>query len=172
MSCSLLKAKSLHLKATSGQIIVEVLVAVSVLTIGFLGVITLLSRALSLNRVVSDNYTATYLAAEGIELAKNIIDGNAATFGWGAGANQGAYEIDVYSTALAASAEDRPLLFDPAARLYSYRSGIPTSFMRKVTVTPIEDGTAEIQVNSEVAWVTRGGGRSRVNVEDHFFNWK
>ena len=150
----------------------SIAVAVAVLTVGFLGVITLLSRALSLNRVVSDNYTATYLAAEGIELAKNIIDGNAAQGGWGSGANQGVYEIDITSTAFATPAEDHPLIFDPATRLYSYQNGNPTSFVRRVTVTPIDDGTAEIQVNSEVVWTTRGGGRSRVNLEDHFYNWK
>src|SRR3989344_7355701 len=60
----------------SGQALVEVMVAVSILTVGFLGIVGLLSRALALNRVVADNYTATYLAAEGIEITKNIVDGN------------------------------------------------------------------------------------------------
>src|SRR5688572_13216996 len=59
-----------------GQTIVEAMVAVSLLVVGFLGMITLINRSIGLNRVVSDNYTATYLAAEGIEVVKNLLDRN------------------------------------------------------------------------------------------------
>lgn len=159
-----------------GQALVEVLVAVSILTIGLLGIVTLLSRALSLNRVVADNYTATYLAAEGIEVAKNIIDGDVAQGKWGS--TSGSYELD-YRSAVFSKPYDRSdtLLFDPDTNTYSYCAGacanpVQTPFSREVQITPLGDGTSEIRVNSRVTWTTRGGGESKVDLEDHFYRWK
>ena len=50
------------------------MVAITVLTVGFLGISSLLSQSLALNRVTTNEITATYLASEGIEIAKNLID--------------------------------------------------------------------------------------------------
>ena len=70
--------------------------------VGFLGIVTLLSRALALNRVVGDNYTATYLAAEGIavedEFAAAAASALTTTLGpWFAGERELNYEgfVDV-----------------------------------------------------------------------------
>lgn len=156
----------------AGQALIEVLVAVSVLTVGLLGIVTLLSRALSLNRVVADNYAATYLAAEGIETVKNMIDGCAVQkAGWNCNVLPGDYEVQYNSTNLAQFA-GRKLLFDPQNDIYSYAAGNPTAFVRKVSIKYVGDGSEEVQVNSEVSWTTRGGGSFRVNLEDHFFNWR
>lgn len=151
----------------------EVLVAVSVLTVGFLGVVTLLARALSLNRVVSDSYTATYLAAEGIEVAKNILDGNVLQEReWNFGIQSGAYEVEHDSISLSVAALGRKLRYDTQTRIYGYSGDVETPFVRRVTVTPVGDGSTEIQVNATVSWVTRGGGSSNINLEDHFYNWR
>ena len=85
-----------------GQAIIEVLVAVSMLTVGFLGVVTLLAKSLGLNRVVTESYTATYLAVEGVELVKNLIDANSiagAGTPWNSGLTDGTYEADYASLA-------------------------------------------------------------------------
>lgn len=155
----------------AGQALIEVLVAVSILTIGMLGVVTLLNRALSLNRVISDNYTATYLAAEGVELAKNLIDARAARGGWGNAlpAPAGAYELDYEDTDFVVD-QGRTLSFDPTSRLYGYRGSSPTSFRRVVETEYVDSD--EIRVTSVVAWETRGGGAFSVDLEDHFYNWR
>ena len=57
-----------------GQSIIEAMVAISILTTGFLGIFALLSKSFFLSRVVADETTATYLASEGMEITKNIID--------------------------------------------------------------------------------------------------
>ncbi len=164
------------LNSRRGQALVEVLVAVSILTVGFLGIVTLLSRALALNRVVSDSYTGTYLAAEGIEITKNIIDaGVRSGRGWGSGIseNPNGFEVDMDSTTLLPAAiELRPLLFDPATAEFSYSGKNETPFHRKIMIKLIQGGQQEIQVNSIVTWTTRGGGESTINLEDHFFNWR
>jgi len=77
----------------SGQSLVEMLVAISVIVIALLGILVLVNRSLGINRVASEHYTATYLAAEGIELVKNLIDqkfkaseaGKRDFYGWTAG---------------------------------------------------------------------------------------
>ena len=38
--------------------------------------LSLLSNSIALNRVVNDQFIANYLAMEGIEVVKNIVDGN------------------------------------------------------------------------------------------------
>ncbi len=63
-------------KNKKGQLLIETLVALVILTTGFLGILGLLSRSLSLNRVVAEQYQANYLAAEGLEIVKNVIDQN------------------------------------------------------------------------------------------------
>jgi hypothetical protein len=169
-----LTSQASSLKPRSGQALVEVLVAISILTVGFLGIVTLLSRALALNRVVADNYVGTYLAAEGIEITKNIIDANIVSGkGWGSGLSedQNGFEVDIDSSALRPYA-DRPLLFDDAVKEYGYTNGVATPFKRKVTLRLVNGGQQEVQVNTTVTWTTRGGGQSSVNLEDHFFNWR
>ncbi len=61
-------------RARRGQSLLEAMVALGMLTVGFLGIVALLSQSFYLNRVTQDETTATYLSAEGIEIAKNIID--------------------------------------------------------------------------------------------------
>lgn len=57
-----------------GQTIIEAVIALGVLTAGFLGMLSLLSHSFAENRRISEQTTATYLAAEGIELTKNLLD--------------------------------------------------------------------------------------------------
>ncbi len=76
-----------------GQTIIEAILAISVLTFGLLSVLSLLNRSLSLNRVIADNYRATYLAAEGIEIARNLVDYNV-NFGEDPSATRGCQDSD------------------------------------------------------------------------------
>ena len=158
------------------------MVAISILTVGFLGIVGLLSRALALNRVVAANYTATYLAAEGIEITKNIVDGNIVQGQpWNAGGGVSSCggsiefgidgcEADLDSLTLQPYS-GQPLDFDSTSRIYDYGGGeIATSFRRRIVISLL--GQNEIKVESQVAWISRGGGTSKVTLEDHFFNWR
>jgi hypothetical protein len=81
----------------SGQLLVEASVATGIIVILVISVVTLSLRALNQNRLVSDQVVAMNLAAEGYEIAKNILDGNAYYGGipWNDGFNQGGfYEMD------------------------------------------------------------------------------
>lgn len=158
------------MKARRGQTLIETLVAVSVLTTGFLGIVTLLSHSLGLNRVVADNYTASYLAAEGAEVVKNLLDANTIKQrDWLFGINNGSFEAQYNSSSLKPYTGQK-LLFDSDKNLFSYDTGDQTAFTREIKIDISKQD--EVRVNSIVEWTTRGGGKLNINVEDHFFNWK
>lgn len=159
------------LHSRRGQVIVEAIVALSVLVVGFLGAFALLSRALYLNRVIADNYTATYLASEGIEVVKNLVDHNfLAGQPWNEGFSDGDFKVE-YST------DSTPLQlyigntlrFDPLTNFYSYSGSEPTKFTRRIRITLVS--IDEMKVASIVDWST-GLAQSSVNLEDRFFNWR
>src|SRR3989344_6064232 len=71
-----IRRREMFSRHEQGQILVELMVAISVMVIGLLGIFTLLSESLGLNRVAADQYIAANLAAEGVEGAKNILEHN------------------------------------------------------------------------------------------------
>lgn len=164
---------------TGGQLLIESIIAISLVVVGMMAILGFLASALSLNRVVSDQLTATYLAGEGIEIVKNIIDshkGNGKL--WNEGLNVNGpedYSLQYDDKKLTDRAfQLGPLLYDPATG-YSYKGGgKETAFKRTVRLTPIllNDRVNEYQVNSVVTWYTRGGGIFTVDIEDHFYDWR
>jgi len=150
---------------------VELMIAMSVMSIGFLGVFAVLSQSLGLNRVVANQYIAANLAAEGIEVVKNIADSNVLQGqAWNAGLTNGDFGVEHNSVNLNKDWANSPLKFDSATGLYSYGVGTPTNFRRTVSVTNLTDN--EMQVKTVVKWPDRGGAEFKVELEDRFFNWR
>ncbi len=156
-----------------GQLLIEMMVAMSVLMISLLGIFALLSQSLALSRVAANQYIAANLAAEGIEVVKNILDSNVIdrTTAWNDGlAVNGDFGVQYDSVALnSLIARDR-LLFDPRSRRYNYTSGTQTSFVRVVSIDNISQD--EIKVTSRVEWIDRGGLKMDIEVESRFLNWR
>jgi hypothetical protein len=143
---------------------------------GLLGIITLYTRSLALNRDVVNRTIAAGLAAEGIEVVKNIIDMKvAAGESWGdiqADVPSGTYPVLWNSAAL----DLQPKLADTSLcfkdDVYAYDCAVPavaTPFKRGIAIG--SDTPNKIIVNSVVTWTDQGGAKS-LNVEDHFFNWR
>lgn len=178
---------SLH--SRRGQTLVEALVALSILTVGFIGIVTLLTKSFQLNRTTSNDTQATYLAAEGIEVAKNIIDydvysglPNNSNWGCSFDLNVGqsadyALEYDTAPTNCVAppTVQSEPngdhLYFASSTDLYTYSdfNAQPTDFTRDVTITAVSND--ELDVQSTVAW-SDGGLGNTITLEDHFYNWR
>jgi hypothetical protein len=172
-----------------GQTIIEAMIGISILTTGLLGIMGLLSRSFFLSRVTAENLTATYLAAEGIELAKNLIDHDVYTPGrtWGVVWQEGDngdcqatnrdFELDYTTCASADPAcvlscySGTPLSFDPTSRRYSYGGSVPTNFTRRIRVRPVPGSPHELEVNSVVTWSTGLFTSQSVNLVDRFYNW-
>ena len=154
-----------------GQTLIESLVALSLLTVGFLSIFALLGRSLSSSRASTESYTATYLAAEGIEVVRNLIDANGIQQrAWNSGfTTTGDYEVEYNSNSLMSNL-DRFLSYSPTTNIYNYSGTNPTPFKRILRVTPV--GSDEIIINSIVSWIGQGGGSFTVNLEDHFLKWR
>jgi hypothetical protein len=174
-------------QSRKGQSLVEAMIAISVLTVGFLGLIALLSKSFFYSREVSDKMRATYLASEGIEIVKNLVDHDMTVSsesgglegGWGScftGYGSHDFEMD-YTTADCTSlhsysAPGDPLLFDSATHLYGYENSAntaPTNFTRDIRIVPNGD---EIIVQSIVNWSTGPITSQNVIMEDHFYDWQ
>jgi hypothetical protein len=167
----------------NGQSLVEAMVAITALTVSFIGISALLARSLSLDRTTTDELTATYLASEGVEIAKNLIDHDVYAYqagrgvGWGACfENGGNFELDYTTTdcsALVTFAGD-PLYYHADTHLYDYdkNGGAPTDFTRDIVVKNINISQPydEIQVDSIVNWSSFGNEQS-VDLQDDFYYW-
>lgn len=180
------------IKNIRGQLLIESFVAISVAVVGLLGIMGVLSRSLSLNRVVANHYIANNLAAEGIEIIKNRIDQNVMASGsaWNAGINDGAYEVAgapsnesvkivfLGSKSDCGSMNSVPALkFNGATGIYNYDAGNDTVFRRCVQVLSVPDPDQagqvdELAVIARVAWKDLGGASFDIAAEDHFFNWR
>jgi Tfp pilus assembly protein PilV len=158
--------KHFQLRNRKGQSLIEALVALSLLMTALLGIETLLTRSFLLDRVTTDQTKATYLASEGIEIMKSLLDhqvydalanpggvaGDPDTGGWNSFCNftsgSNTYQVDWTTTScpLPTSQSDAtPIKFDattgPYGGLYGYNDSAasPSAFTRIVKVTKIID---------------------------------
>lgn len=158
---------------------VELIVALSVLTIGFLGVVELLSKSIVTNRNIADQYTASYLAGEGVEIVKNLIDANIAQgYVWNCGFNvltyQANYDIPSPGVGIcpgqalqSAPGIPKRLRYNATTHLYkdgNVSDGAESPFARTIYILPAADA---IYVSSTVTY-----GSNKVVVEDMFTNWR
>lgn len=152
-----------------GQVLVESIIALTVLTLGFLSLIGLLNSSIGLTKIANENYIATYLAAEGIEVVKNIIDNNRLNpaAAWNQSLGNGEYELE-YNSLNMQSYQDRFLKFNNQNNTYNYSNGVDTIFKRKIIIQNLTDA---IKVTSLVSWKSRGGVESKVQLEDVFYNY-
>jgi type II secretory pathway pseudopilin PulG len=165
-------AESSKLKTINGQMLIEAMIAITILIVAIFSIFNLIARAISLNRVVSEQYTATYLASEGIEVVKNMIDQNIQQCkAWNQDITDGAHEVQYDSAALGGVSGD-PLKFDSTRGIYSYQSGDPSVYYRTVVISTSGDQNQEIQVVSSVRWKGRSGSDTQIDVEDHLYNWR
>ncbi len=163
-----------------GSSLAESMVALGLVVVGLLGIVVLSTRSLALNRDVVNRTIAAGLAAEGIEVVKNIIDiqiaerGNSA---WGAFLEEGSFGLDyesVVDDALTLPPPSSPLHMMETANGWLYLRALPggtvsSNFSRTVSIS--FPSPYEISVRSVVGWSDRGTPRS-LEVEDHFFNWR
>jgi len=187
-------------KKDKGSILVESLVAISVTSIGLVGIISLLTFSLRITRSSEQSLIASYLAAEGIEVVKNIIDTTYVDIGtaikngtaappWNRDISAGNFEVEFDSHSLRSGVlgigvkSNRPLHYNSDSGSYYYpdssESGAsPTPFRRTVTIEIINDIDCDtsrddaVRVISSVEWQTRTGDTEKVELEDHFFDWR
>ena len=155
-----------------GQAMIESIVAISVSVVGLLGIIAMLNYSLNTNRDVGRKFVATYLAAEGIEIVKSLIDKNYTDdISWNSWVSNGEYNVeynidgaDFYDTK---QGDIYRKLKINNNGVYQYSNGSETAFWRIITITEKGSPVNEIIVHSIVRWAG-----NEVDLEDHFFDWR
>jgi type II secretory pathway pseudopilin PulG len=168
-----------------GFTIIELLIIITVLSFGILGVYNAFYPAVALTREMSSRLTATYLAQEGIEVVRSIRDSNIVkkssdqkmTFASLLDQCSVGCQLDYKTGTLFEASADRLQAFDPGLLLrqdvdgfYSYSDGVKTPFSRKVTISQ-SSGKDTLRAQVVVSWSENGKLRS-VSKEAYFYNWK
>jgi len=161
--------------------LVEVLIAVSILTIGILSGFILITKVLYNTAVIQDRLTASFLTQEGIELVRQVRDSNflqimnGESVEWKDGLADGSYTIESkagseqpITLTSVDTGEGSNFRYNDDTKIYNYTTGEPTTFNREIKITTINDD--EIRVESIMKWKTRTIDFN-LTVEDHLFNW-
>lgn len=154
----------------SGFTLIETLVAIGVITVGLVSALTLINTSLFYVFNISDRLIAANLAAEGIELVRNIRDGNwLQGTQWDSGLNDGDYQLGYRSDRLRPFGLRGDSLLIDSDGFYNYISGGITPYKRKISIMNLSG--YEIRVISLVTWERKGISYTS-SAEDHLFDWK
>jgi len=157
------------MRAKSAFTLIEITVAIFVITIGVVGIYALLPKALFVADVSENKFIASQLAREGIELIRNIRDSNWLTPGndWDENFNVcfGGCEIDYNDTAPSPWG-DRYLKIDSNG-FYNYETGNLSKFKRKITI--LSTGPSSYEIKVEVFWPS---SYSPFVLKADLYNWR
>ena len=172
---------NVKIKNGAGFTLIEVIVAIFIITVGVGGTVTLINQTISFTQITSSKLVATYLVQEGIEIVKNIRDSNfleihkTGTGNWtddldGCSPSDNKFcEGDYAGSSL--TSYDVPFegnfLEIGGLGFYNYGSGIETPFKRKITITP---GIDILEVLVEVIWEERGRTHI-VTIQEDLYKW-
>ena len=159
---------------SKGFSVIEVMVAVSIISMSVLGIFSLLVYNQKAYLSTKNQFIAAMLSQEGAELVRNVRDSN-----WldGLAFNDGipaAFRIDTQS-GIKESITQVASINEPAAKLlqldgvYRHDSGTPTAFARLITAEniyepPIDAAVDGLKITSLVQWTERGTPRQRQTV--------
>lgn len=185
----------------SGFTLIEMLVAVLLLTMAVAGPLTISSKALTVALVAKDQTIAFYLAQDAVEYVRHVRDTNSlAGRTWLAGLDgsanpdappQGAPDCvsadgsarcyfdslanPVTSTFnIASCAAVCPVLqYNTTSKTYNYVSGNPTIFTRTVSITSPNAGAVnEAVLRVTVQWSDVAGIVRNITVTEDLFDWQ
>ena len=181
---------SKNLKLNKGFTLLEVIGAIFVISVGVAGVINIVPQIISNTTLNTSKLTAAYLTQEGVEIVRNVRDGNwleahnrGDSTSWSEGLlNCGSgCEADYFCTTI----ED-PIPSDPAGHNcfelygagnilkfssddgYNYLTGSDTRFKRKITIT--QEGTDALVVTVEVSWNEKGKSY-KISSQEKLYQW-
>lgn len=160
--------------------IIEVMMAIFVLTVAVGGSFALISQTLVAASINQQKLIAYYLTQEGIEIVRNIRDSNwlekrsVPATPWDDGIADN-LSVDQSQKYLTAHNESELISFENKVLnlgedgFYSYSPGTPTRFKREITITKTGDDSFEVSV--KIQWSERGRTHN-IEIIDHLYNWK
>lgn len=194
MSVLFMLINKIKIKNGKGFTLLEVIIAIFLITVGVGATVSLINQTLSSSQVISSRLVASYLAQEGIELVRNIRDGN-----WLEGVDWLDGGLTLYLNSMAAiDYVNWPELMDSdhqdfylclgSGGFYYYDPPAPppgtiscsspastlTPYQRIITLLSVPAGDPDpeaIRVLSEVKWTERGREHS-ITAEEILYNWR
>lgn len=159
-----------HNKNKKGFTIVEVLIAIFVITVGITSSLSLINFSISSAAVGKSQIIAASLAQEGMEIIRNIRDSNwLEDVAWDQGLTGCSAGCRVqYDDHSLRSLSGNPVLELDSNDLYQYSPATPTHFKRKITINSVG---LYLKVVSEVTWSERGRDLD-ISAEDRLYDWK
>ncbi len=149
-----------------GFTLIEITVAIVIMTIGIVGIYSLVPKITSVASTNNNNFIASQLAKEGAEIIRNIRDGN-----WLSDNNfdneltNGDYLIQ-YNSQTPITYADQFLKIDSSG-FYNYEEGENTKFKRKIIISHPEVHILNVKV--QVSWLGKG---SPFEVQNELYDWK
>jgi hypothetical protein len=172
--------------------LLEVILAITVLTLAVGGSFILISQTIASVSLAQSKLIASYLAQEGIEMAKNIRDTNWLKIQpWDQNLNEGACWEGDYQTGAPPDYPSfvscpYPYQYDDLRFLgvdedgfysYSYLLGNESIFKRKIVISdkvdlddPPDGEPDKLKVSVEILWEERGKSHSLI-AQEYLYNW-
>jgi prepilin-type N-terminal cleavage/methylation domain-containing protein len=157
-----------------GFTILELMIAIFILLVGIGSAFSLISQTVTHTSLLKKKLIASYLAQEGIELIRNIRDGNYLKEEnwdqWLTDCSNGCI-VDYQSlpNQPLTPYDNQYLKIDNESFFFNYSRGSSTKFKRKITTQKKDSDT--LDVVCEVFWEERGRNYS-FKVIDQLKNWK
>ena len=147
-----------------GFSLLEMIIVIFIVTAGLIGILSLVSQNIIVANINKNTLIASQLAQEGLELVRNVRDGNwldGADWKLGAGGfgsdsdivQDGDYAIDYTGIISAAGINDMNAALKINGNFYEHGAGADTPFNRLIQVN---DNGNYIEVECVVQWRDRG----------------
>jgi len=177
-------------KSLTGFTLLEVMAAIFVVTVGLMGIFTVIQNLSAQTSISSNRLIASYLAQEGIEIIRNIRDTNwleqkvATSTSWDEGLTgcSAGCEIDYFCTTVEDPNPNDPnghrcldlygvdghFLRIDTNGFYNYASGNETKFRRKIILT--KEGNDVLKVEVLIRWQEKGKNYE-ISTLEKLHNW-
>lgn len=162
--------KDINIKK-SGFTLVEIIIILFIISVGMIGVVSLVIQNIQSQVINKNNITAYQLAQEGIELTRKVRDTNWINMNdWRLGLANGAYYMDhLDETPHLITETNNGLLYQDASGYYIHEGGgNATQFTRTITITTLTPDS--IRVDSNVSWSDRNRSFD-YNLETFLYDW-
>lgn len=178
-----------------GFTLVETIVAIGVISVGFVGALVILSKSSSQAGVLKERIIAAHLAEEGIEVVRNIRDSNWLSSNPNASWRDGLDDtplgddtpkaiVDYNSESITLAPSSQWCLsyvLDNGFYKYKHSASCNTTFKRHIILTtksmesyPWEVDPAKLEyleVKSVVTWEEKGQTKT-ITIVDNFYDWR
>jgi len=173
----------------AGFTLIETLMAILVLTIAIVGPLTIASKGLGAALISKDQTTAYLLAQDAIEYIRfkrdsnrlaGVVDSMQGLDGAnGCESSFGCMIDSIADMATACSSTCSPLNYDSTNYYFTYTSGTPSIFTRKVIITtPVcasgggNCNSDEFNITVTLTWHDVGGVSHTISIQENLLDWQ